>query len=305
MHQTPSDLYIAQTRQLFHCHCKIKIPLSFGEGLLDDCFALMEEVDWRYNSYRHDSFFNQINRRAGSWVEVDDVTLDLLRTLTRVSVLTDGAYDITSMPLIRLWGFYDDGLSSVPSRQSIQETLGRVDYRSLEINGNCVRIAKGQEIITGSFVKAFAVDQVVKKLISEGADDAIVNAGGSTIYGLNNPVHAQWRVNIPHPFNDDERGKQISLSNRCFSLSGRRHNYVRIGDKEYGHILNAKTGWPSDTVQVGVFTESAFMGDVLSTALFAVEPYRLEDVVAQLKQYFEFEFFRIEHQGVYSLDSLF
>lgn len=293
-HQTPNKLYIAQTRQLFHCHCKIKIPLSFGEALLDDCFALMEEIDRRYNSYRPGSFFDRINRQAGRWVEVDEITLDLLQELIRVSTLTDGAYDITSMPLIRLWGFYDDNPLSLPPEKSIREAIGRVNYRAVEIRGNRVRIANGQEIITGSFIKAFAVDEVVKKLVSEGVADAIINAGGSTIYGLNDGTHPEWKVNIPHPFRKGERVEQRSLSNRCFNLSGRAHNYITIGDRQYGHILNAKTGWPSETVQVGVFTDRAFLGDVLSTALFTVEPDELPHTVEQLKQHYMFDFFRVE-----------
>lgn len=301
MHQIPAKLYIAQTRQLFHCHCKIKIPLPFGETLLDDCFALMKEIDRRYNSYRPGSFFDRINRQAGDWVEVDEITLDLLQKLIQVSSLTNGAYDITSMPLIRLWGFYDDNPLSLPSDKSIREAVGRINYRHIEIRDNRVKIANDQEIITGSFIKAFAVDEVARKLKNEGVTDAIINAGGSTICALNDETHPTWKVNIPHPLRKGEQAEQKFLSNRCFNLSGKAHNYIEIRDKQYGHILNAKTGWPSETVQVGVFTDKAFLGDVLSTALFAVEPDELDHTVEQLKHHFEFDFFRVEPQYAISV----
>lgn len=288
---TATKLYRTQSREIFHCQCKIKIPVEYEEEILDSCFQIMEQVDKAYNSYQKDSYFDRMNRHAGNFVEVDDNTILLLQTLIRISDCTDGAYDITAMPLIRLWGFYSQAENrSIPSATQIMEVQKQVGYQQIEIVGNEVKIGKNQEIITGSFIKAFAVDQVVMFLKDNGISDAIINAGGSTIYGLNDESHTHWGVRIPNPSGEEQREM---IQNECFSLSASIHNFLEIDGKRYGHILNARTGFPSETLQVGVRTQSAFLGDALSTAIFAIEDKNEQRIVQKLKENFEFEHYRI------------
>ncbi|MCC9167733.1 FAD:protein FMN transferase [Pontibacter harenae] len=288
---------MAQTRKLFHCHFKIKLPVCFGESLIDQCFELLEKIDTNYNSYQPGSYFDNINRQAGNWVRVDDQCIRMLQTLRLVSELTQGSYDITCMPLIRLWGFYSQVNEDVPTLSELQKTLVKVNYRSVFINGNDVRINPGQEIITGSFIKAFAVDKVVEFLKAQGVTDAIINAGGSTIMALNDEVHPHWNINIPDAFVHGQYPSRITISNQCFSLSGRLNNHLVIKDKTYGHILNSRTGFPVSTVQVGVLTQNAFLGDVLSTALFTVDKNEAVHTIKKMKQHFDFNYFRIEEDG--------
>lgn len=182
-------LYKAQTRYLYHAHIKVKLPLWCSDAYFDLVYGIMERLDRRYNSYQSGSYVDQINRHAGEWVEVDDVTVSLLHEAVRWGIFFDGAFDITVMPLIRLWGFYrSDGLT-VPSQADIDRVRRLVDCRRIEIDDHCVRIAPGQELITGSFLKAYATDCAVDRLRQEGISDAIINAGGSTICALNDERH--------------------------------------------------------------------------------------------------------------------
>lgn len=294
MPQTASKTYLAQTGFLFHCHIKIKVPQEYGELLLDECFDLLEQMDRTYNSYQPGSYFHRINQNAGSWTDVDNACSDMLENIRFISECTKGAYDITCMPLLHLWGFYREENHHIPEKEEIAEVLKKVDYRSIELQKNSVRISEGQELITGSFIKAFAVDSMVKFLKEKGISDAVINAGGSTIVGLNDETHPHWKVNIPNAFAPDEKPQQINISNQCFSLSARSNNRIIIDGKPYGHILNSVSGYPASTVQVGVWSDEAFLGDVISTALFAVEKKELEETVRQLKKRFQFDYFRIE-----------
>lgn len=286
-----------QARRVFHCHCRIKVPVHHGEALLDRCFELLEEIDRRYNSHQSGSHFDRINREAGHWVETDQPCAEMLRTLKQVSALTDGCFDITCMPLIRLWGFYRQNQRGIPTPAEIRETLLRVNSREIAIDGNAVRIGPGQEIITGSFLKAWAVDRVIELLQEEGVTDAVVNAGGSTIAAINGDSHPHWTVNIPDAFAPGTPASRLKIADQCFSLSGTLNNHLVIDGRTYGHVLNSKSGWPSSTAQTGVITADAFTGDILSTALFAVERDALEETVQRLKAYFSFDHFRIEEDN--------
>ncbi|AZJ31165.1 thiamine biosynthesis lipoprotein [Tenacibaculum mesophilum] len=295
MPQVASKAYITQTRFLFHCHIKIKIPANYPETLLEDCFSLLETVDSTYNSYQKGSYFNQINTNAGYWVTVDNVTINLLKQTIKIAEITNGSYDISAMPLIRLWGFYKEKPTQPPTETAIVRCLKQVNYKNIQIHGNHVKIAPQQELITGSFIKAYAVDQLVAFLKNKGVTDAIINAGGSTIYGLSDNTHPQWYIKIPHP-NLDNNFKRLSIQNTCFSLSSTQTQFLEINGKKYSHIINAQTGFPSQNLQVGLCSKSACLGDMISTALFGADISQFKTIVSQLQKVFDFEVYIIDHQ---------
>lgn len=123
----------------------------------------------------------------------------MLKLAREISSFFNGRYAITVMPLIRLWGFYKDDVRRLPTPEELAQVLPLVDDRRIEIHGNQVRIAKGQEIVTGSTIKAYAVDQLMLKNARDGISDAIVNAGGSTITARNNANHPVWQVSMDKP----------------------------------------------------------------------------------------------------------
>lgn len=294
---TATKLYISQSHRIFHCNCKIKIPYGCDEELLDQAFEILREVDQKYNSYQPDSYFSRINQNAGNWVETDETTAKMIEVLKLVSEVTNGAFDISSMPLMRLWGFYDNIKTEIPADKEIFEVLQHVDFKQIETNGINVKIAKGMELITGSFIKAFAVDQVTEFLIQNQINDAIINAGGSTIKAINPENNPHWSVNIPDPFQTEQFLQTIQISNECFSLSGKLNNHLVINHRKYSHILNAKTGFPSHAAQVGVLSKDAFTGDILSTALSSLPFEEVEKVAEQLQNHFAFSYYRIEDSG--------
>lgn len=289
--------YLAQTRRIFHCNCKIKIPVEFGEQLLEKSFEVLEEIDRKYNSYVSGSFFSRINEMRGSWVTVDKDCIEMINTIQKVSVITKGHYDITCMPLLRLWGFYKEDNHKLPKSDELAYALEKVNFRSILTDGLNIKINTEQEIITGSFIKAFAVDKTIAFLKSQGVTDAVINAGGSTISSLNDASHPAWKINIPDPFNKEAFKTGLEISSQTFSLSGSVDNHLVIDGKKYGHILNCITGYPAETLQTGVLTKSAFLGDVLSTALFTVPAVMRNEVTAELKKHFDFDYFIIDNDN--------
>lgn len=260
-------LYKVQTRFMFHAHIKIKLSAFYEDEIFDELFGLLDKVDRLYNSYQPDSYISRINAHAGSFVEVDDQTIEILEKVVELSDEFDGEYDITIMPLIRLWGFYKDRQRIVPSKEAIEAVKPLIDYRRIEIDGNRVRIGKGQEIITGSFIKAYAIDQLVSRMREIGIEDAIVNAGGSTIYGINNEAHPSWTVNVRDP-QSEELLFDLNISNECYSTSSQSKTFVEIGGKQYGHILSPRTGMPSTNRMIGIVSDSCMVGDIISTGLY-------------------------------------
>ena len=257
-----SKLYKVQTRFLFHSDIKLKIPIEF-----DDLYSILEEVNEKYNSYSKNSYISKINKNSGRFVEVNDETIEILEKVIYYSDKLNGEYDITIMPLIKLWGFYKKNPQKIPLKEEIEEIKKLVNYKNIQIDkkNKRVKIEKNQEIITGSFIKSYAVDKMFIKMKEIGITDAIVNAGGSTIVALNDSDNTEWGIIVE---GDGEDLFDINISNESYSTSNQLNTYIAINGEKYGHILSPKTGYPSQNKQIGIVTESAFIGDIISTGLY-------------------------------------
>ena len=128
-------------------------------------------------------------------------------------------------------------------------------------------IIPSAKIITGSFIKAYAVDRLTERMLELGINDAIINAGGSTIMAINNESHPRWQVMVRHPQTEEVLFK-LNIANQAYSTSSQSKTFVSIDGKEYGHILNPITGFPSANKQVGIISDNCMIGDMISTALF-------------------------------------
>ena len=119
-------MYKVQVRFLFHSDIKIKIPESYDDSVFDRLFGILEDVNEKYNSYAENSYIDKINKNNGHFVKVNDETIKILSKVIHLSKIIGGEYDITIMPLIRLWGFYKQ-TPILPSFDKIKKAKRLVD----------------------------------------------------------------------------------------------------------------------------------------------------------------------------------
>ena len=310
-------MYKVQVRFLFHSDIKIKIPEIYDDSIFDKLFGILENVDEKYNSYSENSYIDKINKNSGHFVKVNDETIKILSKIIHLSKIIGGEYDITIMPLIRLWGFYKQN-PILPSLDKIKKAKRLVDYKKIIIDKkrNRVKIEKNQEIITGSFIKAYAIEKIVEEMKKIGIKDAIVNAGGSSIIAIN-----EWGIITENPEEEreilrNEKGMpikitqnqyadndeyndlfEIKIKNKSFSTSNQKNTYLLINNEKYGHIISPKTGFPSQNKQVGVITENAFFGDIISTGMYNQTPEKFYEIMGKLSKEMEISGFLIDKEG--------
>ena len=309
-------MYKVQVRFLFHSDIKIKIPEIYDDSVFDDLFGILEEVNKRYNSYSENSYIDKINKNSGHFVKVDIETVEILRKVIHLSKIIGGEYDITIMPLIRLWGFYKQN-PVLPYFEKIKKVKRLVDYKKIIIDKkrNRVKIGKNQEIITGSFIKAYAIEKMAEEMKKIGIKDAIVNAGGSSIIAID-----EWGIIAENPEDEKEVLRningmpvritkyeysgngdndlfEIKIKNMSYSTSNQKNTYLMINNEKYGHIISPKTGFPSQNKQVGVITENAFFGDIISTGLYNQTPEGFYEIMEKLSCEMEISGFLIDKSG--------
>ncbi|MDW8050932.1 MAG: FAD:protein FMN transferase [Armatimonadota bacterium] len=207
-------------------------------------------------------------------VRVEPELFELLQLCRSLHALTSGAFDPTTTPLLRLWGFVDKRFR-VPTPEEIERTLERVGMELvlLEPKGRWVYYAlPGVELSFGAIGKGWAVARGVRILRELGVSTALLSAGGSTLYALGAPPDAEgWPLRLP---NDTHR----LLRDTALAVAGDTEQYFEHDGTRYGHIIDPRTGYPAPSrPPVVVEGEDAAVCDALSTALY-VEP-ALERIV--------------------------
>jgi thiamine biosynthesis lipoprotein len=152
-------------------------------------------IEQKYSRYRADNIVHEINSSAGGAITVDDETaglLDFAATLTRMS---DGAFDITSGVLRKIWRF--DGGSSVPTQAQIDAVMPFVGWHRVQWRRPTLQLHHGMQIDFGGIGKEYAVDLAAADVSAIAPDlSCLINFGGDIM--VRNPRHdgQPWRVAI-------------------------------------------------------------------------------------------------------------
>jgi thiamine biosynthesis lipoprotein len=244
------------------------LPAIVGEALDE-----IDRVDRLMSHYRRDSPLSRLNREAADGpVAVEPELLDFLAECLRWSRESDGAFDVTVGPLMKAWGFFRDE-GRVPGEEELTRTLEVVGYRHvvLDREAGTVRFDRpGVELDLGGIGKGYAVDRVVELLRRRGVASALVNLGGSSVYGLGAPPGRKtWEVGIQDPTDPAKTALTVRLRDRALSVSGGYERFFERDGITYAHIMDPRTGRPVQGVlSVAVLTDTATAGDALDDIAF-------------------------------------
>ena len=212
------------------------------ENIAKQVRTLLEALEARYSRYRAESIVSVINQRAGSGIftEVDPETQALLDLAGRLWGTSGGLFDITSGPLRQAWDFRAGG-GADPAQ--IELTLPLVGWDQIEWRGSSIHLSTpGVEIDLGGLAKEYAVDSAISLMRNLKVTSAMIELAGdvATIGDSNN---TPWRVGIQDP---EGTGSlcAVQLSNAAIATSGNYARRIDFEGKQYGHLLNPKTGWP-------------------------------------------------------------
>jgi thiamine biosynthesis lipoprotein len=248
-----------------------------GEEALDEVARLEAQL----SLYRPDSELSGINARAAAEaVPVEPRFFALLERIAALSAATDGAFDPTVAPLMRLWGLggglrAENAARRVPEAESLEAAREQVGMRHvvLERETRTVRFARpGMCLDLGAVGKGYAVERAAAILREAGVAAALLHAGTSTVAAVGAPPGEEaWSVAIRHPVEADRHLAHVRLRDRALSVSAPHgKSFTRDGFR-YGHVLDPRTGCPvQGALLAAVVSDSATESDALSTALLAL-----------------------------------
>lgn len=241
---------------------------------IDAAFEEAHRLDGLLSNYRPTSEWSLINREASARpLPVSPELFRLLSDCIEYSHASEGTFDLTVGPLMRVWGFFGGG-RHVPSPDQIHDALELVGYRHVELDtrNRTVRFDRpGVEIDPGGVGKGYAVDRIADILRARGIRNALIAASGSSIFGLGNPPEEPrgWPISVADPWDRRKDATQVFLKDLSLSTSGTYEKSFRASGHRYSHIMDPRRGVPAESaVQVTVIAPRAMDSEVWAKPYF-------------------------------------
>lgn len=257
--------------------CRFEITVAAEQpGGVAAASAALDEVgrlENRLSVFRANSEISKLNRAAHAKdTEASPATIALLELCAELHRDTGGAFDPTSGPLTRCWGFFRrDG--GVPPDDALAAAHAAVGMAHVRIDADAASVAfarPGVELNLGSIGKGYALDAVAPLLRRQRVTTALLSAGSSSVLALG-PVawSGRWPVGLRNPDDPSRRWAVLHLRDCALATSGAGEQFFETGGRRYGHILDPRTGRPVEgRVAVTVVASRAAVADALATAFF-------------------------------------
>ena len=178
-------------------------------------------------------------------------------------------------------------MKEIPSDKEILESVSKVGYNNIILdkkNQTVFLKNSGMKIGFGAIGKGYAADMAKSILIQNDVKSGIINASGDLTAWGKKPSGKDWMVAIVNPLNKNKIFSWLPIKNKAVVTSGNYERFVNFKGKLYSHIIDPRTGYPSEGIlSVTIFTEKAELADALATSVFVLGEEIGMNLINQLK----------------------
>ena len=229
------------------------------------------------------------------------VSPELFRVLSKsveVSELSDGAFDVSVGPLIKLWR-RTRRQKELPDPKLLTEARELVGWRNIKLrktgtlarptsenkrtdgqecpsSGTVELLKPGMKLDLGGIAVGYAADEAIGVLKQHGITRAMIDGSGDIVVSDPPPGATGWRIGIASLREPDAAPTEFAtLANCSISTSGDAYQFVEVGGRRYSHIVDPKTGLGlTERCSVTIIAPDGITADALATAVSVLGPER-------------------------------
>lgn len=235
-----------------------------------NAFTKITEKEKILSNFLENSETSKLNKDK-EIVPAEDL-MNVLKKGYEISEKSNGSYDITIYPLTSMWHYKNE---YVPGSEEIENAKKKINYKNLIFDEKKIRLINDASVDVSSVAKGYIADEIIKYLKENNVKNALVDAGGNIkvtgspskkenvgfMIGIQDP-----HSNIGIPF------AQIEIKDKSIVTSGIYERKFEKNGKTYHHIIDPKTGYPTDNdiVAVSVIGENSIDCDAYATAVMVL-----------------------------------
>jgi len=244
---------------------------------IDMVFEYIKSLESDLNEYKEGGWLWNLNNSDDYQYKMNPDAYQILCLADSLYRYSEGKFDITIKPVFDIWEF--DSINPVlPDKKILGSKLTYVGFDKIKYDKNYIYKPTGMQLTFGSLAKGYIIDKAKDFMLSNNITKGYIDCHSSMTFWGNNLLPEI--VGIQHPRNINDIIATLQLKDISVGTSGDYQQYFDIAGKRYHHILNAKTGFPVDSIySITVLNKSAFIADGLSTMLFLQKPEKALNLI--------------------------
>jgi len=237
--------------------------------------SLFRAFDLSASNYLKESVISRFNNNDSAVIADMPFTMVFEKSM-EVSEKTNGAFDITVMPLINAWGFGFTDPMKLDTAQ-VDSLLPLVNYHNVDlVNGRLIKKNPAIMIDFNAIAQGYSSDLIGKMLESKGIENYLIDVGGEVLAKGTKPRNEKWRVGIEQPSEEADDARELNavvrLEDKALATSGNYRRYIIKDGKRYSHTIDPKTGFPVNhtVLSVSVLATDCMTADAYATAFMVM-----------------------------------
>lgn len=220
----------------FTAHLYTNLPAFEVEKALVRAFEAAAALEKTLSCRDAESELNRLNNAPpGIPFPISKPLAQSLQLACRLAEETDGAYDPTLGPCIRLW-HRARSRGELPSEAELLQALAASGHEKLKIGETtATKLVPGMRIDLGGIGKGIMLDAMASELRQSGITRYLLTDTSDLLAGEPPPGKTAWEYT-------DSGGRRIPLLNKAASTSGGSRQNIVIEGQNYAHVIDSRTG---------------------------------------------------------------
>jgi thiamine biosynthesis lipoprotein len=260
--------------------------IRINKSNIDSLLILFNNI---FSTYQPTSYISTLNKSKSMEI-VNPLFYNLLKESKKIYEATEGAFDPTIGPLVNAWGFGPLKKKNIPSKEEIDSIIKLVGFDKLYFDETIIeKNHKDSYIDFSSIAKGYAVDFIAKYFNDNNVKNYFIDIGGEVKCNGINSSGKIWNIGIENPFLENNSRKLIAaipLKNLSLATSGNYRNYYVNNDSIIVHIINPKTGYPTESnmLSASVFSKDCFTSDAYATAFMVLDFNKAKEISKKIDE---------------------
>jgi thiamine biosynthesis lipoprotein len=254
-----------------------------AEEAMGRAFAEINRLTSLMTRFQSTSYIGHLNA-TGSFNGAPFEVMEVLRSALRYHTISQGAFDITVMPIVDLYQHSFQASNAPPSPQALQETMHSVGSQHLTMTKDSVSFARsGMEVTLDGIAKGYIIDRAMDLLRQQNIQHALINAGGDIVVHGGKGEGKPWSIGIQDPWNHKRYVDVVTLNSGAIATSG---NYEVFFDREklFHHLIVPNKGTPAPSIaSVSIQAPNAMEADALATTAYVMGPDKGYQFIKQFR----------------------
>jgi thiamine biosynthesis lipoprotein len=248
-------------------------------------FHRVDELNMIFSDYEPKSELSRLSRASPTKepVKLSDPLWDILVRARALSEASDGAFDVTVGPYVRLWRRARK-VHELPEPAVLAQAGKAVGYQYLQLDPaqHAASLLREHMILDlGGIAMGYTVDEVLGVLARQGIRRALVDGSGDIGLGDPPPGKSGWTIGIAPPTIGEPPTRYVTLANCAITTSGDMYQHVDFDGVRYSHIVDPKTGLGlTDRSSVTLIARDCLTADSVTKAIAVGGPEKGLKIVA-------------------------